>query len=169
MTTNPKHDNEDLTPRALTDLVPSGMCIAMVNTMVGRTHTSRPVTVANTQGQRLSFLVTRNADWVTSIADRAALVHVTVANDANSLYLSLNGTAIVVHDTEDAVLLWSKPAGIWFDGPDDPNLAVLHFDVTEGHYWDGPDGILGRAVALARAAITSNDEALGTDGPVAAG
>ncbi len=167
MTTTPTHNNADLTPKALKDLMPSGMCIAMVNTMIGRDQSSRPVTVADTIGTRLSFLVARNADWVTSIAMSEALVHLTVANDAHSLYLSLNGTAIVSQDTADAARLWSKPAGIWFEGPDDPNLAVLHFDVSEGHYWDGPNGIVGRVVALARAAIMDNDEALGTSGPVA--
>ncbi|HQZ32788.1 MAG TPA: pyridoxamine 5'-phosphate oxidase family protein [Ilumatobacteraceae bacterium] len=167
MTTAPAHHDADATPKALEDLMPSGMCIAMVNTMVGRDHSSRPVTVADTIGSRLSFLVARNADWVTSIAASGALVHLTVANDAHSLYLSLNGTAIISQDTAEAARLWSKPAGVWFDGPDDPNLAVLHFDVSEGQYWDGPDGIVGRVVALARAAITSNDEALGSSGPVA--
>ena len=167
MTTTPAHNDADRTPKALEDLVPSGMCVAMVTTMVGRDHSSRPVTVADTIGTRLSFLVARNADWVRSIAASEAIVHMTVANDAHSVYLSLNGTAIVSQDTADAARLWSKPAGLWFDGPADPNLAVLHFDVSEGHYWDGPDGMVGRVVAMARAAITSNDEALGTSGPVA--
>ncbi len=167
MTTNPDEGHTESPTKTLEELVPSGMCIAMVNTMVGDTHTSRPVTVADTLGSRLSFLVARSSDWVTSIANQNAQVHITVANDSHSLYLSLNGTAIVVHDSQDAERLWSKPAGLWFEGPDDPNLAVLHFDVSDGHYWDGPDGVLSRAVAFARAAISHSDEALGTDGPVA--
>ena len=177
MTTNHTHASDensvtegnahDDTPRTLKELMPSGMCVAMVNTMIGRTHTSRPVTVVETIGPRLSFLVDRKADWVASIAGREALVHVTVANDSHSLYLDLTGTAIVVKDSADAARLWSKPAEIWFDGPDDPDLAVLHFDVTEGQYWDGPDGIVSRAVAMARALVTDSDQALGTSGPIA--
>ena len=93
MTTNPDEGHTESPTKTLEELVPSGMCIAMVNTMVGDTHTSRPVTVADTLGSRLSFLVARSSDWVTSIANQNAQVHITVANDSHSLYLSLNGTA----------------------------------------------------------------------------
>jgi general stress protein 26 len=160
------HDHPDGELRSLPDLMPDGMNIAMLMTMIGRTHSSRPVTVADVRDGRLSFLVARNADWVASIAGQQALVHVTVANDRASRYLALNGAAIVVEDEEEAQRLWTPAARAWFDGPDDPELAVLHFDVTDGHYWDGPAGRIGQAIALARAAITGNDQGMGTSGPV---
>jgi general stress protein 26 len=150
----------------LTELVPEGMTVAMVMTMIGRTHTSRPVTVADCRDGRLSFLVSRGTDWVSSIAGREALVHVTIADDRATRYLSLNGTAIVVADADEAERLWSPAARAWFDGPDDPDLGVLHFDVTSGHYWDGPGGRVGRAVALVRAALTGDGDQIGTSGPV---
>jgi general stress protein 26 len=81
--------------------------------------------------------------------------------------VALNGTAIVVTDDAEKERLWNPAAGAWFDGPDDPELAVLHFDVGDGRYWDGPDGKLGRALALIRGVITGNDDGMGTSGPVA--
>lgn len=156
-----------MTERDLIELVPDGMTVAMVMTMVGRHHSSRPVTIADVRGERLSFLVARHVDWVTAIAGQQAIVHVTIADDHASTYLSLNGSAIVVTDPSETERLWSPAARAWFDGPDDPDLAVLHFDVAEGRFWDGPDGMLGRTVALVRGAITGSDNGMGTSGTVA--
>lgn len=150
----------------LEDLLPEGVNVAMVMTMIGRSHTSRPVTIADVRDTRLSFLVSRASDWVAAIAGREALVHVTVADDHSNRYLSLNGTAIVVADHEEAERLWSPAARAWFDGPDDPDLGVLHFDVSDGHYWTGPDGRIGKAIAMVRAAFTGDGTELGTQGPV---
>lgn len=141
--------------RSLTDLMPEGACVAMVMTMIGRKHTSRPVTVADVLDARLSFLVARHADWVSSIAGQEAIVHVTLAHDNSSRYLALNGSAIVVDDREELKRLWSPSARAWFDGPDDPELAVLHFDVSDGHYWEGPTGRIARTVALPRSSSRS--------------
>lgn len=158
-------DREQVRP--LTDLLQSEMHVAMVTTMVGREHTSRPVACAEVHDHRLSFLVSRQASWVEAIAAAAAIVHVTIADDTNTLYLSLNGGAIVVTDPEEITRLWSPAARAWFDGPDDPDLAVVHFDVSDGEYWDGPGGRVGRAVAMLRAAFSGDPESLGTKGRIA--
>ena len=54
---------------------------------------------------------------------------------------------------------------------DDPNVAVLRFDVSDGEYWDGPSGRLGSAVALLRAKLAGEraDPARksGDQGPIA--
>lgn len=151
--------------RLLTDLLTADPLIAMVMTMVGRHHSSRPVTCADVQDHRLSLLVSRKAEWVDAIANSQAIVHVTVSDDSH-VYVSLNGGAMVVTDPAEIVRLWTPAAWAWFDGPDDPDLAVLHFDVADGEYWEGPGGRVGRAVALLRAAFSGRPEALGTQGPV---
>lgn len=158
--------DRDTRGRTLSELLQGTPPIAMVMTMIGREHSARPVTVADVIGDRLSFLVARHSEWAAAIAGREAIVHVTVADDANSVYVSLNGTAIVVVDEAEKARLWTPAAKVWFDGPDDPELAVLHFDATAGHFWDGPGGRLGRVVALARAAISGDGDDLGTSGPV---
>jgi general stress protein 26 len=152
--------------RLITDLLTADPTVAMVMTMVGRHHSSRPVTCADVQDHRLSFLVSRQAEWVDAIANSQALVHVTVSDDAHTTYLSLNGGAMVVTDPSEIVRLWSPAARAWFEGPDDPDVAVLHFDISDGEYWDGPGGRVGRAVALLRAAFTGSPESLGTQGQI---
>jgi general stress protein 26 len=164
------HDTHlDGESRPLSELIPHGVCVAMVTTMIGRSHSSRPVTVAEVRDTRLSFLVNRTVDWAASIAGQEAIVHVTVADHQSSRYLALNGAAIVVVDEAEAGRLWTPFASVWFSGPNDPELAVLHFDVSDGQYWDGPAGRLGRAVALAGAAISGDVGSLGTHGQVLVG
>ena len=62
-------------------------------------------------------------------------------------------------DRDDVERLWNPAAGAFFDGKDDPNLAVLFFDVSEGQYWDSPNGRIGALIALVRAAIGGDDKA----------
>lgn len=152
--------------RLLTELLTADPTIAMVMTMVGRHHSSRPVTCADVQDHRLSFLVSRKAEWVNAIANSQALVHVTISDDVHAIYVSLNGGAMVLTDAAEIVRLWTPAARAWFDGPDDPDVAVVHFDVSDGEFWEGPGGRVGRAVALLRAAFTGSPEALGTQGHV---
>ena len=168
--TNP-HDPDAHTSddnRPLTSLLTNEPCIAMLTTMIGREHTSRPVACAEVHDHRISFIASRESAWVEAVAAAAAIVHITIADDANANYVSLNGTAIVVTDAEEITRLWSPGAGAWFDGPDDPDVVVVHFDVSDGEYWDGPGGRVGRAVAMLRAALSGDGEALGTQGHIAA-
>ena len=160
------HPNDD---RPLTSLLTQEPCIAMVTTMIGREHTSRPVACAEIHDHRLSFIASRESAWVEAVAAAAAIVHVTVADAASATYVSLNGTAIVVTDAEEIVRLWTPAARAWFDGPNDPDIVVVHFDVSDGEYWDGPGGRVGRAVAMLRAALSGDAEPLGTQGHITAG
>ncbi len=152
--------------RPLTDVVKASTPVAMVMTMVDGVHTSRPVTCAHVSDHRISFLVANNAEWVETIAGRLTDVHVTIADEHHSSYVALNGTAMIVHDVEEQRALWSPEARVWFDGPEDPNLAVMYFDVSDGQYWDGPSVGLGKMIALAKAAITGDPDAIGTRGQV---
>jgi len=148
----------------LADLVEPGNFV-MFMTMVGHEHTSRPITVAGVDRSQLAFLVDRSASWVHAVADGRAAVHATMADVSKSTFLAMNGRAAVVEDRDEVGRLWNPGASAFFDGADDPNAVVLHFDVTDGEYWDSPSGRLGRALALLRAAV-GGGEAAGERGPI---
>ena len=153
--------------RTIEELLTPGRSIAMVMTMVDDVHASRPVTVVEILGDRLSFLVSREVDWVDEIAHGRATVHVSVSDTERNTYLSLEGTGSVIVDDAERERLWTPVAKGWFTGPDDPALAVLRFDVTGGQWWDGPSGHVRRGLALLRAAVTGNGSEAGATGPVA--
>ena len=153
--------------RPLDELIGSGRTIAMVMTMVGEAHTSRPVTCVEVTARRLSFLVSREVEWVADILAGEATVHVTVADTKENTYLSLQGSASVTADVDEIQRLWTPVSKVWFTGPDDPRLAILRFDVSAGHYWDGPSGAIRQGISIMRAMIEGDETALGTSGPVA--
>ncbi len=133
----------------LGDLVERGS-VVMVMTMIDGRHTSRPVTVAEVDRTYLRFLVDGSADWMRAITEGRAEVHVTLSDNRKNTYLSLNGKVRTTADHDVIERLWSAPAGAFFDGPTDPNLAVLVLEVEEGSYWDSPSGRLGQATRPAQ-------------------
>lgn len=110
-------DDQQHTPRSVTELLSDQSRIAMVMTMIDGDHSSRPVTIADVSERRLSFLVSRSTAWVQSIVNQHAVVHVTVADESHNVYLAMNGTALVVHDTPELERLWSPVARAWFGPP----------------------------------------------------
>lgn len=64
-------------------------------------------------------------------------VQLIYANPGSSSYLSLYGTAEIMHDKAKIDELWSGYAKVWFqDGKDDPNLTLIRFVPEDGYYWD---------------------------------
>ena len=153
-------------PKPLDELI-GGHTVAMLMTMIGGEHTSRPLMCAEVSGDRISFLVDRETDWAAAISAGTATVHLTVSDERRNNYLSLNGTASISQDRAEIERLWNPAAGSYFRGPDDPGLVVLTFDTESGEYWDGPSGRIGAAIALLRTRITGNPADAGDHGDVA--
>jgi general stress protein 26 len=164
--THAMSDNDPAKP--LDDLLEAGKFV-MLMTMIGAEHTSRPLTIADVSGHRLSFLIDATTDWAIAVRDGAAVVHATVADDRSNTYVAVNGDAIVTLDRAEIDRLWNPGAAAYFDGKDDPALAVLHLDVTDGEYWDGPSGRLGAAIQMVRAALASEPDTVGERGEIATG
>jgi general stress protein 26 len=158
---------DERTDRPIDELIGDRHTIAMFMTMVDGHHTSRPVTLAEVSHGRVSILARLDADWVRAIAANRAVVHLTVADDKRSTYVALNGDASVTTDQGERERLWTPFATAWFDGPNDPALGVVRFDVRDGEYWNGPNGAIGKAVRMIRAAVTGIDDSLGEQGNVA--
>jgi general stress protein 26 len=60
-------------------------------------------------------------------------------------YVSLSGTASVVHDAGKKRELWNSFAGAWFQcEPEDPSVALIKLSADTAEYWDTP----GRASSL---------------------
>ena len=80
-------------------------------------------------------------------------VQLLFANAGDSEYMSLQGTASISDDRALKEKYWSTLAKAWFPGGvDDPELTVIKFEPTDGHYWDTEHG---KAVALAKILVSS--------------
>jgi general stress protein 26 len=138
----------------------------MLMTMIEGRHTSRPMAVAGVEGARLSFLVDVTADWYPPVEAGSAAIHITLSDVRHNKFAAINGESRVSRDPGEVALLWSAGAAAYFDGKDDPNVAVLHVTATDGEYWDAPSGRLGSLLSMARVAITHRPEAAGDHGPI---
>ncbi len=151
-------------PRSIRELLHDRPHVVMLTTCLDGEHSSRPLTCVDLAERRMSFLVNRQTDWLRSILDTTPNVHVTVSDSASNRYLALNGVCVVTVDEREIERLWTPTARAFFTGPDDPDIAVLHVDVVDGEYWDGPSGRLGKAIAIVRASL--GGESSSVSGPV---
>jgi general stress protein 26 len=157
MTTD--RDQDDA--KDLEELIGPGTFVMLMTTAAGE-HSSRPITVVDRDRTALLFLVDRTVDWVRAIADgpgEAGQVHGTVSDNRTNTFLSFNGSASVSADRAEIDRLWNPGASAFFDGKDDPSIAVLRVDVSGGDYWDGPSGRLGQAITMIRALLGDPDDA----------
>ncbi len=70
-------------------------------------------------------------------------------------YVSLSGSAKIVHDKAKVHELWTEASRVWFPkGPDDPDLALICVTVESAEYWDAPSSAWVYAKGYAKARLT---------------
>jgi general stress protein 26 len=141
-------------PRSL-DEVLDGLRFAMVSTnALGGDGLARPLTLLEHDAPLLRFLVSRDADWVAPLLEDEAPTHVAFADPGANTYVSVAGLGRVRRDEDLIDRLWNPAAGVYFEGRDDPAIAVLEVDVVDGEWWDGPSSKVGQALSMVKTAVT---------------
>lgn len=130
-----------------------GLRFAMVGTADGPIWRSRPLTLAEQEGDVLRFLVTNGAEWVEALESGGSPATVTFSDPHKNVFVALQGRAHVRHDRGPVERLWNPAAASYFEGKDDPAIRVLEFVAEDGEYWDGPSGRVGQMISLVRAAL----------------
>lgn len=133
-----------------------GIDIVMVTTTAkdGRL-VSRPLRTQQmeTDGD-LWFITSRSSHKVEEIKQHPQ-VNVAYASQSGNTYVSVAGKASLVFDKAKLHALWSPAAQLFYpDGKDDPDLCLLRVKMESVEYWDGPSGMLGKALYLVMAAVT---------------
>jgi general stress protein 26 len=126
--------------------------------MVGLTGSgqhSEPLTVQLDKDQvdRLYFFIRR--DNRLAVGGPAMVQFVSKGQD---FFACLAGTAQVDHDRAMIDKLWSKPAEAWFPGgKEDPDLALLRFDINDAELWESDVSFAGKLKMLFGGAIKPTD------------
>jgi general stress protein 26 len=82
-------------------------------------------------------------------------VNLAYADPGSNRYVSVSGIANVVQDRRKADELWNAEVQAWFPkGLDDPELALIHVEVTEAQYWDAPSSRMTILAKYAKAIVT---------------
>lgn len=97
---------------------------------------ARPMAVAGI-GESLELWFVSGEDSVkVQEIEHDTRAHVVCQKD-HSAYLSMSGTATLVHDRARVEELWKEAFRVWFPkGKDDPNLVLIRFRPERAEYWD---------------------------------
>lgn len=144
-------------PEVLETLVElmDGMRTVMFTTVTSDgSMTSRPMTVQEVEPNGdLWFIGSQTSDMVNEIR---ADDRVNVAFSSSDEFVSLAGHARITADMEKVRELWDRPTDAWFeDGPDDPDVALVHVDGRSAQYWDTP-GQVATLVAMLKSSVTDD-------------
>lgn len=109
----------------------------------------------------LWFFTSSNSHKASEI-ERTPNVNVSFVDTGDQHYVSISGTAQLVHDRDKIKELWKPVLKAWFpDGPDQADVALLKVKVTKAEYWDGPSSTIAQAVSFVSAIFTGKQVELG--------
>ena len=146
-------DKSDL--EKLRDLI-KGTRVAMMTTVDqdGSLH-SRPMATQETElAGELWFFTGADSAKAGEIG-RDGRVNLSYSKPDDESYVSVSGTAQVVHDKAKAKELWNPFVKAWFPkGVDDPNLALVRVEVEKAEYWDAPSSKMVQLAGMLKAVVT---------------
>lgn len=137
--------------RKLSELI-RGISIAMLTTVEqDGTLRSRPMASRQVEDDCNLWFFTQESSPKVDEVRHDRHVNLSYADPKDDRYVSISGTARVVHDRQKAKELWTEEEDIWYpQGLEDPELALLKVSVKQAQYWDRSSGAMK---ALASAAM----------------
>ena len=153
------------------DVLPNKEAIEKLNELISNMDTAMLTTVDKSGDLHSRPMITQTQEFTGELwffteypTDKTSEIEsnpdVNVSYSANNTYVSLAGRARVVHDDKKKKELWTDNLKVWFEnGPEDNNVALIHFIGRTAQYWDSPSNIVGKAIARVRVILTGNEDA----------
>jgi general stress protein 26 len=142
--------------------------IAMMSTIgeTGDIH-SRPMATQNGPFNGTLWFLTGKSSGKVANLQWHPNVALDYSDPSHSKYITLRGNASVSHDRAKVKELWNVMYKAWFpNGEDDPEIAVLRVDVTEGEYWEASSSKIVLGMRYVAAAVTGGAVSVGEAGHV---
>ena len=93
---------------------------------------------------------------------RNSRVNLAYSAPSKSDYLSLSGTAEIMHDTEKMKELWHTQLKAWFPQElETPHIALLKVSAESAELWDAPSSPISHAIGLVKSAVTGKPAKVG--------
>ncbi|WP_336922124.1 pyridoxamine 5'-phosphate oxidase family protein [Aquipuribacter sp. SD81] len=134
------------------ELIGRARTAMLTTTTPGGDRVSRPMAVQDAEFDGdLWFFTYDDSDKARQI-EAEPRVNVSLANDGDSEWTSISGTAEVVHDRAKAEELWAKPLEAWFpDGLATPGLALIKVHADTAEYWDASESKVKQLLGMVKA------------------
>lgn len=120
--------------------------------------------------------VDENGDiWFLSGGDSDHNAHIARNGETQLLYsgtsdmkfLSVYGYSEIVTNNDIIAEIYDSADNAYLNGPEDPNTTAIRFTPEEAVYWDSDENTLKVLFKLAKAAITGDNQDIGTTGKLA--
>ncbi len=105
--------------------------------------------------RRIWFLTNRTSDLCRSVGGGAEAEFTIVSRDRD-VHASIVGRLSENRDDAKLDRLWNPVIGAWFDGKDDPDLAMLAFDPARAALWASTDSTVAFLWETAKANATDS-------------
>jgi general stress protein 26 len=126
---------------------------------------SRPLAVQDVKDDGdMWFFTSANTSQVAHIKANPA---VNVSFGQRTEWVSVAGTAEVVTDRQLIRDMWNQMVEAWFpDGPDTPEVVLLHVDSDSAEYWTSPGGTAATVLQWIKSKVTHSRMSVGESGTV---
>ncbi|MAM63067.1 pyridoxamine 5'-phosphate oxidase family protein [Maritimibacter sp. UBA3975] len=114
--------------------------------------TSRDTDLARTAGE----------GWQTKMSGDGPEVWFTIVSKGQDVQICAKGRLIYDDSAEMKEELWNPVVGAWFEGKDDPNLALYRLDLEEAAIWASTDSSFAFAWQIAKAQQKDKEPEVGT-------
>lgn len=126
---------------------------------------SRPLAVQDVQDDGdMWFFTSANSSQVAHVRANPA---VNVCFGRRTEWVSVAGTADVVTDRQKIHDMWNQVVEAWFpDGPDTPEVVLLHVHSDSAEYWTSPGGTAATVLQWIKSKVTHSRMSVGESGTV---
>jgi general stress protein 26 len=134
----------------------NGIPVAMVTTIApDHVLRCRPMLLERVEQDATLLFLTHLSSQKVDDVRHDPRVNVTFVSDKGDRYVSVCGTATVVHDEARFRTMWNPTYRAWFpDGPDDPDSAIFTVRIDRIEYWDVPSSRMVRLWGVVKALAT---------------
>jgi general stress protein 26 len=151
-------DDDDM--KTIATLVKSAK-VALVTTITATGHLhSRPLAAQEVEFDGDLWFFTK--DPSSKVDDIRANNQVNAAFESGKGYLSVAGTASIVHDRAKVDELWTPVVDAWFpEGKNDPTVALIKLSAESAEYWASNEPGVVTAFKIAKAIVTHTQPDVG--------
>lgn len=126
-------------------------CFFCTNIKTGIPFSTRPMSVQKIDDQGNLWFLSATDSHLNSELKADPFVHLLFQRSAHSDFLNIYGVAVISQDKNKIKELWEPIFKTWFtEGEDDPRIAIIKVEPSEGYYWDNKHG---NVVAFVKTAI----------------
>ncbi len=116
---------------------------------------SRPMSTQESEVTEALWFFTSDQTHKTEEIEKDNRVNLSYAKPDDNAYVSVSGTAEIVHDKAKMEELWNPVLKAWFPkGLDDPHICLMKVNAEQAEYWDSSSSTFVQIFGFVKAMAT---------------